>query len=87
MEPLGNFDTADPEQELAEALEANRGQGGEPLAGLLTLTRRMENEEAEQFDVDLTIMDFLAYKATHLIFEWRTSSTLTSQTCPPHWSP
>ncbi|KAL5384770.1 hypothetical protein DPSP01_005207 [Paraphaeosphaeria sporulosa] len=64
----------DPERELADALEAHRGSGGEPLAGLFNLTRRMENEQEEQFDVDLTIMDFLAYKATDLVFEWRAGS-------------
>lgn len=64
----------DHEKELAEAFEAHRGTGGEPLAGLLTLTRRMENEEEDQFDVDVNILDFLAYKATDLVFEWRASS-------------
>jgi hypothetical protein len=64
----------DNEKELHDALEAHRGSGGEPLAGLFNLTRRMEDEQEEQFDVDLTIMDFLAYKATDLIFEWRASS-------------
>lgn len=62
---------ADHERDLVDALEAHRR---EPLAGLFTLTRRMENEQDEQFDVDLTIMDFLAYKATDLVFEWRASS-------------
>ncbi|KAJ4348306.1 uncharacterized protein N0V89_009680 [Didymosphaeria variabile] len=64
----------DHEKELVDALEAHRGSRGEPLAGLFNLTRRMENEQDEQFDVDLTIMDFLAYKATDLVFEWRASS-------------
>lgn len=64
----------DHEKELADALESHRGARGEPLAGLFNLTRRMENEQDEQFDVDLTIMDFLAYKATDLVFEWRASS-------------
>lgn len=64
----------DYEKELQDTLDAHRGSGGEPLAGLFTLTRRMEQEESEQFDVDLTIMDFLAYKATQLVFEWRASS-------------
>ncbi|KAF9731453.1 hypothetical protein PMIN04_008243 [Paraphaeosphaeria minitans] len=64
----------DPERELTGALEAHRGGGGEPLAGLFNLTRRMENEQEEQFDVDLTIMDFLAYKATDLVFDWRASA-------------
>ena len=74
MDRSDDFDMVDHEKELAEVLEAHRGSGGEPLAGLLTLTRRMEGEEDSQFDVDLTIMDFLAYKATDLVFEWRASS-------------
>lgn len=41
--------------------------------GFSTLTRQMENEDQDQFDVDVTIMDFLAYKAINLIFEWRSS--------------
>lgn len=34
----------------------------------------MEADEEDQFDVDLTILDFLAYKAVDLVFEWRSSS-------------
>lgn len=34
----------------------------------------MENEEEDQFDVDLTILDFLVYKAIGLVFEWKSSS-------------
>jgi hypothetical protein len=64
----------DNEKELDDALGARRGSRGEPLAGLFNLTRRMEREDEEQFDVDLTILDFLAYKATDLIFEWRASA-------------
>lgn len=64
----------DHEKELHRVLDAHTAPGGEPTAGMLTLTRRMEHEETEQFHVDLTIMDFLAYKATELIFEWRASS-------------
>ncbi|CAA9962117.1 hypothetical protein PTT_12471 [Pyrenophora teres f. teres 0-1] len=47
---------------------------GLPREGYLNLTRRMENEEDDQFDVDLTILDFLVYKAIGLVFEWRSSS-------------
>ncbi|KAI8939331.1 hypothetical protein NX059_003122 [Plenodomus lindquistii] len=47
---------------------------GQPREGYLNLTRRMENEEEDQFDCDLTILDFLVYKATGLVFEWRSSS-------------
>ncbi|EMD68674.1 hypothetical protein GGP41_008681 [Bipolaris sorokiniana] len=46
----------------------------QPREGYLNLTRRMENEEQDQFDVDLTILDFLVFKATGLIFEWKSSS-------------
>ncbi|KAH9879879.1 hypothetical protein J1614_001903 [Plenodomus biglobosus] len=42
--------------------------------GYSSLTRRMENEDEDQFDCDLTILDFLIYKATGLVFEWRSSS-------------
>ncbi|KAJ4291180.1 hypothetical protein N0V90_010378 [Kalmusia sp. IMI 367209] len=74
MERSDETDMLNLEKELAESMADRRGGQGEPLAGLFTLTRRMENEEEEQFDVDLTIMDFLAYKATELVFEWRASS-------------
>jgi hypothetical protein len=47
---------------------------GHPREGYLNLTRRMENEEDDQFDVDLTILDFLVYKAIGLVFEWKSSS-------------
>ncbi|KAF2641336.1 hypothetical protein P280DRAFT_309158 [Massarina eburnea CBS 473.64] len=45
-----------------------------PFAGLFTLARQMETQEEDQFDVDMNIMDFLAYKATDLIFKWRSST-------------
>ena len=60
------------EQDLADAIAARTGSDGEPRAGLLTLTRRMDDED--QFDVDLTIMDFLTFKATEAVFEWRDTS-------------
>ena len=46
---------------------------GHPREGYLNLTRRMENEAEDQFDVDLTILDFLVYKAIGLVFEWKSS--------------
>jgi hypothetical protein len=64
----------DLEQELRDTLARHHGSGGQPLEGLHLLTRRMENEEEEQFDVDLTILDFLVYKATGLVFEWKSSA-------------
>lgn len=65
----------DLEREFADSITSRRTREGEPLAGLYTLTRQMETEEEDQFDVDLTILDFLAFKATNLVFEWRASST------------
>lgn len=62
----------DLEQELRDTLSRQRGNGA-PMEGLLNLTRRMDDEEEEQFDVDLTILDFLVYKATALVFEWKSS--------------
>lgn len=64
----------DLEQELRGTLAALHDSSGEPLDGLHVLTRRMENEEEEQFDVDLTILDFLVYKAIGLVFEWKSSA-------------
>lgn len=63
----------DLEQELRGTLAALHDSNGEPLDGLHVLTRRMDNEEEEQFDVDLTILDFLVYKAIGLVFEWKSS--------------
>lgn len=42
-----------------------------PQEGFYNLTRRMEYEEEDQFDVDLTILDFLVYKATATVFDWQ----------------
>jgi hypothetical protein len=64
----------DLEQELKATLAGLHTRSGEPREGLHVLTRRMENEEEEQFDVDLTILDFLVYKATGLVFEWKSSA-------------
>jgi hypothetical protein len=63
----------DLEQELRDTLDRLHDSDGEPREGLHVLTRRMENEE-EQFDVDLTILDFLVYKATCIVFEWKASA-------------
>ena len=63
----------DLEQELAATIAARHNTDGEPLDGFFNLTRRMENEDEDQFDVDLTILDFLVYKAIALVFEWRSS--------------
>jgi hypothetical protein len=63
----------DLEQELRDTLARHHDTNGEPLDGLHVLTRRMEHEDEEQFDVDLTILDFLVFKATGLVFEWRSS--------------
>lgn len=74
MERAHSTGMRDLEQELADTLAAHRGAAGEPLPGLLTLTREMDADEDDQFDVDLTIQDFLTYKATESLFEWRASS-------------
>lgn len=52
---------------------ASHETNGRPRDGWLNLTREMETDEDEQFDVDLTILDFLVYKATDLVFEWKQS--------------
>ncbi len=51
------------EQELADAYE-----------GLYNLTRRMENEEEEQFDVDHAILDYVVYKTIDVVFKWQAST-------------
>jgi hypothetical protein len=58
---------------IVRDLDQEMANNGQPRAGYLNLTRRMENEEEDQFDVDLTILDFLVYKATGLVFEWKSS--------------
>ncbi|EAT80662.2 hypothetical protein SNOG_12250 [Parastagonospora nodorum SN15] len=64
----------DLEQELRDTLDRLHDSNGDPIEGLHVLTRRMDNEDEEQFDVDLTILDFLVYKATGIVFEWRASA-------------
>lgn len=61
----------DLEQELAATMARGFHSNGQPREGFFNLTRRMENEEVEQFDVDHTIQDFLVYKATDAVFEWQ----------------
>lgn len=67
-------DMRDLERELAQSIRRRESNAGDPLEGLFTLTRRMEADEDDQFDVDLTILDFLTFRATDLVFEWRSSS-------------
>ena len=64
----------DIERELSESIRRRQTDQGDPLEGLFTLTRRTDNDGDDQFDVDMTILDFLTYKATNLVFEWRSSS-------------
>jgi hypothetical protein len=61
----------DLEQELAATLARGFDSNGQPREGFYNLARRMENEEEDQFDVDLTILDFLVHKATATVFEWQ----------------
>ncbi|KAF2000434.1 hypothetical protein P154DRAFT_576111 [Amniculicola lignicola CBS 123094] len=67
-------DSRDLEQELGRAIKRRRGPGGEPRDGLYSLTREMTADEDDQFDVDMSILDFLAFRATDLVFQWRSSS-------------
>lgn len=60
----------DLEDKLAATLARGFDSNGQPREGFYNLTRRMENEEEEQFDVDHTIQDFLVYRATDATFEW-----------------
>lgn len=60
----------DLEQELAATMARGYDSNGQPGEGFFNLTRRMENEEEDQLDVDLTIFDFLLYRATAVVFEW-----------------
>ncbi|KAJ4384444.1 hypothetical protein N0V86_000043 [Didymella sp. IMI 355093] len=62
----------DLEDKLAATLARGFDSNGQPREGFYNLTRRMENAESEQFDVDHTIQDFLVYKATNAVFEWHT---------------
>lgn len=59
------------EQRLANTMARAYDSNGQVCEGFFNLTRRMENEEEDQFDVDLTILDFLVFKATTAVFEWQ----------------
>jgi hypothetical protein len=72
--PSHRLTMRDLEQELRDELARGFSSNGEPREGFLNITRRMETDEDEQFDVDLTILDFLVYKATGLVFEWRANA-------------
>ncbi len=61
------------DEDVRDCLPSPRFPSGDSREGYLDLTRRMEDEEEDQFDVDLTILDFLVYKAIGLIFEWKSS--------------
>ena len=61
----------DLERELAATMARGYDNNGQPREGFFNLTRRMEDEEEDQFDVDLVILDFLVYKATSAVFEWQ----------------
>ncbi|KAH7138297.1 hypothetical protein B0J11DRAFT_11867 [Dendryphion nanum] len=74
MDRIQDYDMRDLELEFANSIRQRRNSEGDPLEGLFTLTRRMEVEEDDQLDVDITILDFLAYKASEVVFEWRSSS-------------
>lgn len=74
MERIQDQEMRDLEREFQESIDRRRNSEGDPLEGLFTLTRRMEAEEDHQLDVDITILDFLAYKASEVVFEWRSSS-------------
>lgn len=63
----------DDDLDMLDAMNADRQSALAVRGGYFTLTRQMETEDDDQFDVDVTIMDFLAYKAINLIFEWRSS--------------
>lgn len=65
----------DLEQELADTMARAYDSNGQACEGFFNLTRRMENEEEDQFDVDHTIFDFLIYKATAAVLEWQTSAS------------
>ncbi|KAJ4984909.1 hypothetical protein SVAN01_09603 [Stagonosporopsis vannaccii] len=60
----------DLEQELAATIARGYDGNGQPREGFFNLTRCMESEDEDQLDVDLTIFDFLLYRATAAVFEW-----------------
>ncbi|KAL5116828.1 hypothetical protein ACEQ8H_005309 [Pleosporales sp. CAS-2024a] len=64
----------DLERDLQDTLGRLHGPARDPRDGLRVLTRRMASDDEEQFDVDLTILDFLVYKAIALVLEWRSEA-------------
>lgn len=64
-------DMRDLETELQHTLASYYDNQGHPIDGLFNLTRQMDTDEDDQFNVDLTILDFLLYKSLDSIFEWR----------------
>ena len=60
------------DQDVRDCLPSPRFDCG---PGFLNLNQCMQNgdDDGDEFDVDLTILDFLVYKATGLIFEWKES--------------
>jgi hypothetical protein len=75
-------DMRDLEQELADSIRCRQSEQGNPLEGLFNLTRRMETEQDDQFAVDTTILDFLAFKATDLVLEWQMGSDVHRSDVP-----
>ena len=61
----------DLEQQPAATMAYEFDGNAQPREGFFNLTRRMENDDVEQFDVDHTIQDFLVYKATDTVLEWQ----------------
>lgn len=61
-------------RDLADTMARAYDTNGQPREGFYNLTRRMENEAEEQFDVDHTVSDFLVYKTTADVFEWQASA-------------
>jgi hypothetical protein len=74
-------DMRDLEQELAESIGCRQSEGN-PLEGLFNFTRRMDSEADDQFDVDMNILEFLAYKATDVVLEWRLNSDVHRSDLP-----
>jgi hypothetical protein len=62
------------ENELAKPKARAYDSNGKAREGFYNLTRCMENEQEDQFDVDHTILDFLVYKATDTVFQWQASA-------------
>lgn len=83
MTQLPAAEMRDAEQEYAVSIQRRQDRDGNPKAGLLSLTRQMETEDEDQFDVDCTMLDCLAYKATEGVFAWRADLVWTELEMPP----